>query len=107
MCALISLKYSGAMSNMLVKNVFWSVANSDPHAALSWDRMHAYNSGLFGRHLWTALQNDIIDLGRDAVKAADYQYVLNDIRVRFFLGLILLGWILFLDGEISIISRRL
>ncbi|KAI0271244.1 hypothetical protein BC834DRAFT_818216 [Gloeopeniophorella convolvens] len=35
-----------------VDNVFWQVQNSDPHRALSFDRLHSNNSGLFGYHLW-------------------------------------------------------
>ncbi|KAH9021110.1 hypothetical protein EDB83DRAFT_2508328 [Lactarius deliciosus] len=34
-----------------VDNVFWEVYNSDPHRALSFDRLHSNNSGLFGDHL--------------------------------------------------------
>ncbi|KAH9013071.1 hypothetical protein EDB85DRAFT_2158478 [Lactarius pseudohatsudake] len=35
-----------------INNVFWLVKNSDPYRALSFDRLHSNNSGLFGYHLW-------------------------------------------------------
>ncbi|KAK0488236.1 hypothetical protein EDD18DRAFT_1359684 [Armillaria luteobubalina] len=37
-----------------VENVFWSIANSDPYKAVSWDRLHAYHLGVF-RHLLNRL----------------------------------------------------
>ena len=58
-----------------MQNVFWRVNNSDVHAALSWDRLHAYHTGLFGKHLWTDLQDHIKDLGRATIKQVDDQYV--------------------------------
>jgi hypothetical protein len=54
-----------------VQNIFWSVANSDPYAALSWDRLHAYHTGLFGKHLWPELQMHINNLGREAAQTVD------------------------------------
>ncbi|KAH9858046.1 hypothetical protein C2E23DRAFT_719166 [Lenzites betulinus] len=35
-----------------VKNAFFDVKHSDPYTALSFDRLHAFHSGLFGHHLW-------------------------------------------------------
>ncbi|KAI9428775.1 hypothetical protein H4582DRAFT_2091022 [Lactarius indigo] len=35
-----------------IDNVFWLVNNSDPYRALSFDRLHSNNTGLFGHHLW-------------------------------------------------------
>ncbi|KAH8985616.1 hypothetical protein EDB86DRAFT_3049177 [Lactarius hatsudake] len=35
-----------------VDNVFWHVDNSDPYRALSFDRLHSNNNGVFGHHLW-------------------------------------------------------
>jgi hypothetical protein len=58
----------------LVKNAFWGVENSDPHRALSWDRLHAYHQGLFKR-LWTELQKYISALGPKALSQVDEQYV--------------------------------
>lgn len=34
------------------QNIFWKLAHCDPHKALSFDRLHAYHLGLFGKHLW-------------------------------------------------------
>ncbi|KAJ7468650.1 hypothetical protein FB451DRAFT_1340298 [Mycena latifolia] len=35
-----------------VDNVFWKVAYSDPHYASSFEHLHAYGSGLWGKHLF-------------------------------------------------------
>ncbi|KAF8195254.1 hypothetical protein K438DRAFT_1906569 [Mycena galopus ATCC 62051] len=37
-----------------VDNVFWNVAYSDPHQALSFEHLHSYSSGLWGRHLFSS-----------------------------------------------------
>ncbi|KAI0035349.1 hypothetical protein K488DRAFT_43506 [Vararia minispora EC-137] len=50
-------------------NVFWQIANTDPHRALSFDRLHFNNSGLGGNHLWGELVKVIKSLGRQAEKA--------------------------------------
>ncbi|KAJ2932117.1 hypothetical protein H1R20_g4995, partial [Candolleomyces eurysporus] len=34
-----------------VENVFWSLKNTEAYSALSWDRLHAYHSGLFRKHI--------------------------------------------------------
>jgi hypothetical protein len=48
------------------------VANSDPHLALSFDRLHANHGGMFD-HLYTQLKLRIENLGRAAVKKIDDQ----------------------------------
>ena len=48
------------------QNVFWKIANSDPYAALSFDRLHTFPSGLFRHHLWPKLQAHVEALGREA-----------------------------------------
>jgi hypothetical protein len=60
---------------LLFKNVFWRIENSDVHRALSWDRMHAHHGGLFSKHLWVDLQEYIKEAGRDATTTVDKQYV--------------------------------
>ncbi|KAF7344565.1 hypothetical protein MSAN_01938500 [Mycena sanguinolenta] len=39
-----------------VDNVFWNVAYSDPHQALSFEHLHSYSSGLWGRHLFERIK---------------------------------------------------
>ncbi|RXW22756.1 hypothetical protein EST38_g3097 [Candolleomyces aberdarensis] len=34
-----------------VENAFWSLKNTEAYSALSWDRLHAYHSGLFRKHI--------------------------------------------------------
>ncbi|KAA1476942.1 hypothetical protein DENSPDRAFT_758082, partial [Dentipellis sp. KUC8613] len=43
----------------LRNNVFWNVAYTDVHKALTFDRLHSYHSGLFGKHLWVAFVSHI------------------------------------------------
>ncbi|THH17255.1 hypothetical protein EUX98_g9164 [Antrodiella citrinella] len=56
-----------------VENKLMTVANSDPHRALSFDRLHAYNDGLFGKHLCPEWQGHLEKLGRDAQYIVDKQ----------------------------------
>ncbi|KAF9538336.1 hypothetical protein CPC08DRAFT_794394, partial [Agrocybe pediades] len=44
-----------------VKNMFWDLMGTDIYAALSWDRLHAYNVGLFSDHLLPELKSIIED----------------------------------------------
>ncbi|KAF8166643.1 hypothetical protein K438DRAFT_2065546 [Mycena galopus ATCC 62051] len=39
-----------------VNNVFWNVAYSDPHHAISFDWLHSHHSGLWGDHLFSLSQ---------------------------------------------------
>ncbi|EPQ50176.1 hypothetical protein GLOTRDRAFT_82536 [Gloeophyllum trabeum ATCC 11539] len=57
----------------LVHNVFWFLRNSDPHKALSFDRLHANHGGLFSDHLFQELQNIFKSLGRAVLDLADKQ----------------------------------
>ena len=34
------------------KNAFWSIANSDPYCAASYDMLHSDDLGKWGKHLW-------------------------------------------------------
>ncbi|KAH8984062.1 hypothetical protein EDB86DRAFT_3066194 [Lactarius hatsudake] len=40
-----------------VNNVFWNLLHTDPYRALSFDRLHSNNGGVFGRHLWEAFKD--------------------------------------------------
>ena len=55
----------------------WIVANSDPHAALAFDRLHVNHGGLFSDHLWDHLQILAENAGRTAMAKIDEQYVKN------------------------------
>ncbi|KAJ7841566.1 hypothetical protein B0H14DRAFT_3693937 [Mycena olivaceomarginata] len=39
-----------------VDNVFWNVAYSDPHQALSFEHLHSYSSRLWGKHLFERIK---------------------------------------------------
>ncbi|KIJ98243.1 hypothetical protein K443DRAFT_133505 [Laccaria amethystina LaAM-08-1] len=54
-----------------VKNAFWSIKNSDPHPALSWDRMHSYPGGLGGKHILPQIQLILKGTCETAKKADD------------------------------------
>ncbi|EGO19929.1 hypothetical protein SERLADRAFT_373989 [Serpula lacrymans var. lacrymans S7.9] len=57
-----------------VNNVFWKLGYSDVHRALSWDRLHAHHTGLWGHHLWKELIFWIYQLGRPAAIQLDDQF---------------------------------
>jgi hypothetical protein len=64
------------LSNLLIlsaKNVFYKVAYSDPHQALSFDRLHFNHGGLFSDHIWAQMKRHIESLGRHSVKQVDDQ----------------------------------
>ncbi|KAI0073150.1 hypothetical protein K474DRAFT_1710969 [Panus rudis PR-1116 ss-1] len=56
-----------------IQNAFWIVENSDPFKAVSFDRLHAYHEGLWGKHIWPELQKHIELLGREAAQSVDNQ----------------------------------
>ncbi|EKM49227.1 uncharacterized protein PHACADRAFT_201888 [Phanerochaete carnosa HHB-10118-sp] len=58
-----------------VQNVFWNLARSDPHKTLSFDRLHAYHLGLFGKHLWLEFKLVVEDLDRNVRVAIDNQAI--------------------------------
>lgn len=45
------------------QNVFWNIAYSDPHHAISFDRLHSHHSGLWGDHLFGQIKQHLISLG--------------------------------------------
>ncbi|KIK78025.1 hypothetical protein PAXRUDRAFT_17112 [Paxillus rubicundulus Ve08.2h10] len=49
-----------------VENVFWIILFSDPHKALSFDRLHALHLGLWGKHILGELKKILAFLGREA-----------------------------------------
>ncbi|KAF8263920.1 hypothetical protein EI94DRAFT_1806512 [Lactarius quietus] len=57
-----------------VDNVFWLVNNLDPYRALSFDRLHSNNSGLFGYHMWRNFKALVNEIGRDAAAKVDQQF---------------------------------
>ncbi|KIJ48583.1 hypothetical protein M422DRAFT_162395 [Sphaerobolus stellatus SS14] len=44
-----------------VKNAFWSIYNSDPYLAYSYDMLHAFDSGEWGKHQWPLLLDHILN----------------------------------------------
>jgi len=59
----------------LWQNVFWHIANTDPHRVLSFDQLHLNNSGLFGHHLWEVFKTIIKDCGHALMSQVDGQWV--------------------------------
>ena len=57
-----------------LKNVFWKIGNSDPHATLSFDRLHTFPGGLF-RHHWDHIQEYVDLLDREARGSINKMYV--------------------------------
>ncbi|KAF9780021.1 hypothetical protein BJ322DRAFT_1165130 [Thelephora terrestris] len=56
-----------------VENIFWSLQNSDPHRALSFDRLHANHLGLFKDHLWQEAKRLVAAEGKPALGQVDRQ----------------------------------
>ncbi|KAI0055128.1 hypothetical protein BV25DRAFT_1816053 [Artomyces pyxidatus] len=56
-----------------VENVFWKIPHSDPYQALSFDCLHAYHLGLFGRHLLPEIQAYLNRLERETKFLVDDQ----------------------------------
>ncbi|KAJ7696492.1 hypothetical protein B0H17DRAFT_1130897 [Mycena rosella] len=55
-----------------VENVFWKIHNTDPHAACSFDRLHAYG-GLWTDHLFAQIKLRVTEKGRNAIAKIDKQ----------------------------------
>ncbi|KAI5981970.1 hypothetical protein EDD15DRAFT_2182044 [Pisolithus albus] len=64
-----------------VENVFWRIRDSDPHAALSFDRLHASHDGAGGRHALQDVKKILSMLGREA-EAKVEAYISNFPRWR-------------------------
>ncbi|KAJ7099053.1 hypothetical protein C8R43DRAFT_907591, partial [Mycena crocata] len=48
----------------LTKNAFWPLSGSDTYEAVSYDTLHADDSGKWGKHLWPLLQEVLSRSGR-------------------------------------------
>ncbi|KAJ7782439.1 hypothetical protein DFH07DRAFT_900870 [Mycena maculata] len=57
-----------------VNNVFWNVAHSDPHHAISFDRLHSHHSGLWGDHLFGQIKDHLTQLGERSAAKLDQQF---------------------------------
>ncbi|KAG1756155.1 hypothetical protein EDD22DRAFT_981579 [Suillus occidentalis] len=57
-----------------VENCFGKVSYCDVHRALSFDRLHTNNAGMWGDHLWSELQFWLEDLGREAAVKIDANF---------------------------------
>ncbi|KAJ6467793.1 hypothetical protein C8R45DRAFT_1055381 [Mycena sanguinolenta] len=57
-----------------VDNVFWRIAYSDPHHAISFDQLHSHHSGLWGDHLFPQLKLHLISLGDRQSAKLDQQF---------------------------------
>ncbi|KAJ7195421.1 hypothetical protein C8J57DRAFT_1646956 [Mycena rebaudengoi] len=51
-----------------VDNVFWNIARTDLHRALSFDRLHAHAGGLWGDHLFSVLKLHASKITRGGAK---------------------------------------
>ncbi|KAG1771113.1 hypothetical protein EV702DRAFT_1181527 [Suillus placidus] len=80
--ALNVYKVSKARGEELLKalglraNVFWLIAHSDPHQAISFDRLHALHLGMW-KHLLEELKKILKALGRDAESEVEKHTVIH------------------------------
>ncbi|KAJ7713580.1 hypothetical protein B0H14DRAFT_2644754 [Mycena olivaceomarginata] len=58
--------FKGAAEDLLqchglhsTENTFWSLEGSDPYEAISYDTLHADDTGKWGKHLWPLLQDTL------------------------------------------------
>ncbi|KAK0436805.1 uncharacterized protein EV420DRAFT_1281073 [Desarmillaria tabescens] len=65
--------YLGEFGLRNINNVFWTIEACDPFRSLSWDRLHAFQDGLFGHHLRGELVRRIKALGHAYASQADNQ----------------------------------
>ncbi|KAK0436961.1 uncharacterized protein EV420DRAFT_1487347, partial [Desarmillaria tabescens] len=65
--------YLGEFGLRNIDNVFWTIEACDPFRSLSWDRLHAFQDGLFGHHLRGELVRRIKALGHAYASQADNQ----------------------------------
>ncbi|KAJ7447334.1 hypothetical protein B0H11DRAFT_2335669, partial [Mycena galericulata] len=56
-----------------VENSFWKIRGSDPHAAISYDPLHADDGGFWGDHLFAQIKARVTELGRAAIVQIDLQ----------------------------------
>ncbi|KAG1876519.1 hypothetical protein DFJ58DRAFT_720982 [Suillus subalutaceus] len=61
-----------ALGLRAVTNVFWLISHSDPHQAISFDRLHALHLGMW-RHLLEELKKILKALGRDEESKVEKQ----------------------------------
>ncbi|KAJ6520588.1 hypothetical protein DFH09DRAFT_1193954 [Mycena vulgaris] len=57
-----------------VDNVFWKVAYSDPHYASSFEHLHGYASGLWGKHLFEQIKKHVELLPGRVAAQIDQQF---------------------------------
>ncbi|KAJ7727715.1 hypothetical protein B0H16DRAFT_1665589 [Mycena metata] len=56
-----------------VENAIWKIKGSDPHAAISYDPLHADDGGFWGDHLFAQIKARVEELGRAAIVQIDTQ----------------------------------
>ncbi|KAK7677045.1 hypothetical protein QCA50_020010 [Cerrena zonata] len=56
-----------------IDNGFWSLNHSDPHAALSFDRLHAHESGLFKDHILIEVKICLDEIGNRTIAKVNNQ----------------------------------
>ncbi|TFY65027.1 hypothetical protein EVJ58_g2245 [Rhodofomes roseus] len=65
---------SSSFPNLTItQNVFWKLLNTNPYRALSFDKLHAYDSGLLGDHIWPETVSLVTASGRWAIAKVDEQ----------------------------------
>jgi len=70
------IHFLGYVININYQNVFWNVPNSDLHEIISQDSLHLWHMGLFGRHKFDDLKKHVGDLGCEALKKVNDQWVI-------------------------------
>ena len=67
------LNHSFSTEFHISQNMFWSLYDSDPYRALSFDRLHVNNLGVFKDHLWGRLKEMVQEMSRETQGKVDTQ----------------------------------
>ncbi|KAG1834725.1 hypothetical protein EV424DRAFT_1341069 [Suillus variegatus] len=57
-----------------MNNLLWSMTHTDVHQALSYDKLHFHDGGLFNDYLWVKFQKYLNSPGREAVSQIDKRF---------------------------------
>lgn len=55
--------WNNIFCNLTIQNAFWALKDTCPHQALCFDVLHAFDGGLWGKHLWVEFISIIKNAG--------------------------------------------
>jgi hypothetical protein len=67
-----------------LKNAFWSIANSSPYSASSYDTLHSDELGKWGKHLWSLAVDVLGELKKKGQYSNKYVICFNFLEIKLF-----------------------